>query len=79
MPSSLTSGHKKLILGLSFLIWFVACAFAMYHIWSPAGWLAQTGTLLKVVATVLAFPVCVLATLLAGILIQAVVELVTAR
>lgn len=74
MAPNLSDPQKAFILLASFLVWICATLLATYHIWSPAGYLAGLGTLMKIVVSIIAFPICVLVTLLAGIVIQIVVE-----
>ena len=77
MAPNLSGPQKAFILFASFVIWTLVTLLAMYHVWSPTGYLAELGTLMKIVASVIAFPICIAVTLLAGIFVQIVVEMVS--
>jgi len=75
MPSNLSEGQKKFILSVSYFVWTLTVILVNFFIWNKEGILAQRGIGLKILATLLAFPICVLFTMLMGILIQIIVEM----
>jgi len=79
MPPYLKTGQKKIIIGLSYVVFLITGLFIQYNIWYPSGWLAHIGITYKIIATILAFPICILVTILVGIFVQIIVEFVVTR